>query len=206
LQELGIDPHHSISRLARAAEVPGEANVQRAQAETAVRDFAEKASVGLERPWRDAVREVSTSRADDIVVSLDKAVVSADVTVPTSAVWWRVVNVVQWALLAAFILGGVWWGLLYLSDRSALFVQAGPEVAGYRLAVVMTIVGLAGGIGLSVLSRVAAWISGKTLARTAGRDLTEAIEAVADERVIEPVQEELEAYARYRTNIIRARG
>ncbi|MGI9086012.1 MAG: GTPase family protein [Aeromicrobium sp.] len=206
LQELGIDPNQSISRLARAAEVPGAATVQRAQAETAVRDLAEKASVGLERPWRDAVREVSTSRADDIVISLDRAVVGADVIVPASAVWWRVVNVVQWFLLAAFVSGGVWWGLLFLSGRSALSVPEGLDVAGYRLSAVMAIGGLVAGIGLAVLSRAAARFTGKMRARTAERALTDAIEAVADERVIKPVQNELDAYARYRTNILRARG
>ena len=42
-------------------------------------------------------------------------------------------------------------------------------------------------------------------ARKADRGLTEAIEEVADTRVIEPVEAELDAYDRFRRNIIRAR-
>ncbi len=206
LQELGIDPNRSISRLARAAEVPGAANVQRAQAETAVRGLAEKASVGLERPWRDAIRDVSTSRADDIVIALDRAVVQADVTVPATPVWWRVVNVLQWLALAAFLGGGLWWGLQILSDRTALSVPIGPEVAGYDLSLVLAVGGLAAGIAMAVLSRLAAWLTGRRRARMAERALTDAIAAVADERVIQPIQNELSAYAQYRSNIIRARG
>ena len=205
LQELGIDPNRSISRLARLAEVPGEANVQRAQAETAVRDFAEKASVGLEGPWRDAVRSVSTSRADDIVISLDRAILSADVAVAGPAVWWRVVNVLQWLVLTAFVFGLGWYGLQVLADNTSVTLADPPEVAGYRLPVVLAVGGAAVGIGLAVLSRIAGWVTARLRARKADRGLTAAIEEVADTRVIEPVEAELGAYDRFRRNILRAR-
>ena len=205
LQDLGIDPHRSISRLARASEVPGEANVQRAQAETAVRDFAEKASVGLARPWRDAVRGVSTSRADDIVIALDRAIIRADVAVAGSAVWWRVVNVLQWLALIAFVVGLGWSGLQLLADNTDAAVRDAPEVAGYRLPVLLAAGGLVVGIGLAALSRMLGWVTARVRARRAERALTEAIEEVADTRVIQPVEAELEAYEVFRTNILRAR-
>ncbi len=205
LQELGIDPNRSISRLARLAEVPGEANVQRAQAETAVRDFAEKASVGLEGPWRDAVRTVSTSRADDIVISLDRAILSADVAVAGPAVWWRVVNVLQWLALTAFVFGLGWYGLQVLADNTSVTLADPPEVAGYRMPVALAAGGLAVGIGLAVLARIAGYVTARIRARKADRGLTAAIEEVADTRVIEPVETELAAYDRFRRNIIRAR-
>jgi hypothetical protein len=205
LHELGIDTSRSISRLARAAEVPGAANVQRAQAESAVRDFAEKASVGLERPWRNAIREVSISKAGHIAAALDRAVVRAEVAIPSTAVWWRVVNVLQWLALVALAVGGVWWGLQVLSDRTDLSVPDRPGYFGYDIAVLLTFGGLAVGIGLAVLSRIAAWISGRWRARRVERALTEAIETVTEQRVVEPIQAELDAYARYRTNIVRAR-
>ena len=58
---------------------------------------------------------------------------------------------------------------------------------------------------LAVLARIAGWATARFRARRAERSLTEAIEEVADERVIEPVEAELEAYAQFRTNILRAR-
>ena len=206
LRELGIDPSRSISRLARAAEVPGEANVQRAQAESVVRDFAEKASVGLEGPWRDAVRTVSTARADDIVISLDRAILRADVAVAGAAMWWRVVNVLQWLALAAFIVGLGWSGLLLLDENTSATVAEPPEVAGYRLPIVLAAVGLALGIGMALVSRMVGWLSARLRARKAERALTEAIEEVADAKVIEPVETELDAYAEFRTNVLRARA
>ena len=206
LQELGIDPERSISRLVRAAEVPGEANVQRAQAETAVRDFAEKASVGLEVPWRDAIRVVSTSRSDDIVISLDRAIVRADVDVAGSAVLWRIVNVLQWLALVVLVGGLGWWGLEVLADNTSTTLRAAPEVAGYELPVVLAVGGLAVGIGLAAIFRIVGWVTGRIRARKAERAFTAAIEEVADSRVINPVETELAAYAQFRTNIIRARG
>ena len=205
LQELGIDPNRSISRLARASEAPGEANVQRAQAETAVRDFAEKASVGLSVPWRDAVRGVSTSRADDIVIALDRAIIRADIEVARSAIWWRVVNVVQWLALAAMIVGLGWSGLQQLANNTTGIIADPPEVGGHGLPVLLAVGGLALGIGLAVLSRIAGWVTARLRARKADRLLTEAIEEVADTRVISPVEAELDAYADFRANILRAR-
>jgi GTP-binding protein EngB required for normal cell division len=206
LHDLGIDPSRSISRLARSAEIPGEANVQRAQAETAVRDLAEKASVGLERPWRDAVRGVSSDRIDDIIIALDRAIVRADVAVAKSAVWWRVVNVLQWLFLAVLVGGVGWLGLVVVDDHSDFTIPAPPQFGGYELPVLLAVGGLAGGIGLAVLSRLVAWLSGRFRSRRADRALTEAIESVADERVIAPIDTELAAYAKYRENILRARG
>ncbi len=65
--------------------------------------------------------------------------------------------------------------------------------------------GLVVGIGLAVLSRIAGWLTARLRARKAERLLTEAIEEVADTRVISPVEDELDAYADFRTNILRAR-
>ena len=124
LQELGIDPNRSISRLARAAEVPGEANVQRAQAETAVRDFAEKASVGLgatvarRRPGCVHRRGPTTSSSRSTGASI-----RADVAVAGTAVWWRVVNVLQWLALIAFVVGLGWSGLQLLADNTDATVR-----------------------------------------------------------------------------------
>jgi GTP-binding protein EngB required for normal cell division len=205
LQELGIDPNRSISRLARSADVPGEANVQRAQAETAVRDFAEKASVGLARPWRDAVRSVSTSRSDDIVIALDRGITRADVAVAGTPIWWRVVNILQWLALLTFVVGLGWSGLQLLADNTDATVRNAPEIAGYRLPVLLAAGGLVVGIVLAAVSRVLGWMTARFRARRAERALTEAIEEVADTRVIQPVEAELEAYDVFRTNILRAR-
>ena len=206
LQELGIDPNGSIARLSQAADVPGAANVQRAQAESAVRNLAEKASVGLQGPWREAVRLVSTSRADDIVIWLDRAIVRADITLARTAIWWRIVNVLQWVAFGTMVLGAAWLALIQIAEVTGLTVADPPDAAGRSLPLVMAVGGLLAGIGMDLVSRAAAWITARRRARAVERALSGAIETVADEQVIAPVQAELDAYATYRTNILRARG
>jgi hypothetical protein len=120
--------------------------------------------------------------------------------------WWRVVNVLQWLALATFIVGLGWSGLLLLADNTSATVVEPPDVAGYRLPVVLAAGGLALGIGMAIVSRMVGWLSARLRARKAERALTEAIEEVADMKVVEPVEAELDAYAKFRTNILRARA
>ncbi|TXL61935.1 GTPase [Aeromicrobium terrae] len=206
LAELGIDPDRSISRLARQTGVPSVASVQRAQAESSIRDIAEKASVGLEGPWRDAVREASIARSDEIVTALDGAVAKADVSVARPAPWWGLVNVLQGLLFLAMIGGLGWLGVL-LADRllDSFEVADPPEVGGFSLPVVMAVGGAVVGIVLGLLANVVGRLYARSRARRAERTLTEGIVHVAEEQVVDPVQDVLDDYARYRTSILKAR-
>ena len=62
--------------------------LQRSQAHAAIREFADTASVGLDGPWRDAVRQASAGRSDDIVPLLDRAVSTAGVATIQTPAWW----------------------------------------------------------------------------------------------------------------------
>ena len=173
LQELGIDPNRSISRLARASEVPGEANVQRAQAETAVRDFAEKASVGLTVPWRDAVRGVSTSRSDDIVIALDRAIIRGRRRrrpgghVVASRQRRPVAGARRVRRRARLVRPAACWRTTPPASS-----PTHPNWRGYGLPVLLAAGGLVVGIGLAVLSRIAGWVTARLRARKAERLLT----------------------------------
>ena len=96
---------------------------------------------------------------------------------------------------------------MLLADNTSATVAEPPEVRGLPAAGrCWPPAGLAVGIGLAVLSRIAGWMTARLRARKADRALTEAIEEVADAQVIEPVEAELDAYATFRTNILRARA
>jgi hypothetical protein len=113
--------------------------------------------------------------------------------------------VLQWLALITFVVGLGWSGLQLLADNTDATVRDAPEVAGYRLPVLLAAGGLAVGIVLAVLSRMLGWVTARVRARRAERALTEAIEEVADTRVIQPVETELAAYDVFRTNILHAR-
>lgn len=181
-------------------------HVQYPQAEAAIRDFAETASVGLEGPWRDAVRRASAGRVHQTVPALDQAVSSAGVASVGTPVWWHVVNIVQLAAFFAFIAGASYLGGSEVAFRSGYERPPVIMVGGYSLPVLLAVGGLALGITLGILSAVINRITGARRARRTEAALRAAVDHVAETQIIAPVQAELDAYDRYRTSIIRARG
>lgn len=205
LKQLGIDPTGSLASLSRSVR-PSVGHVQRAQAESAVREISEKAAVGLERPWRDAVREASGRTSDDVVAHLDRTIDGIDLGLGRTPVWWRLVDVLQWLAFAALV-AGIGWGAVELGSRVAGWqVPDAPVVLGFSLPLLLLLGGLVAGIVLAVLSRVAVRASARRRAQQAEAVLTRTVAEVAEERVVAPLQAELDRYARYRAGILRALG
>lgn len=206
MKDLGLDEDMSTAALARSA-IPHADHVQRAEAELAIRDLADKASVGLERPWRDAVRRASNPPGDDIVEALDRAIVSTGLDAGKPALWWRLVQIVQWLAFLA-MLGGLGWlaaqGVQhYVSSVSLPDLK---DVGGVPVAAAVAGGAAVLGIVLGLVSRLFARLGGRRKARRADRLLRAAIDAVIEERVITPVRAELDSYATYRRGIIAAIG
>jgi hypothetical protein len=187
-------------------EAGSSGRLQRSQAEAAIREFAETASVGLDGPWRDAVRRASAGRADETVPALDRAVSSAGVAALRTPGWWHVVNVVQWLSVAVLVGGLGWWAAIALATRTGAFQVPAESFRGYPLHVLLALGGLAVGVGLGLLSALANRIAGIRRSKHTDRVLRAAVDGVAQQHIIAPVRAELDAYERYRTSIIRARA
>ncbi|MRJ78169.1 ABC transporter [Aeromicrobium sp. SMF47] len=203
LDELELGDELTMSSLASSA-VPAGGSVQRANAELAIRDVAEKAAVGLERPWRDAVRGAATAGGGDIIGELDRAVRDTTADISRSPMWWRVVQAVQLLAVVAVLAGVVW---LVAEGIGALISADLPDrgsVGIVPLVVVIALGAFFGGIVLAVLSRIAAGVGGRRRAQRAERELRAAIDQVATEKVIAPIQSELDAYGTYRSGILTA--
>jgi GTP-binding protein EngB required for normal cell division len=179
--------------------------LQRAQAEAAIREFADTASVGLDGPWRDAVRRASAGRADEIIPQLDRAVSTAGVATLKTPAWWYVANTVQWLAFLAFIGGFGWWFAVQLAKQTDWYTLEPMRFHGYHVPALLAAGGLAVGLLLGIAGAIANRIAARRRARHAERVLRAAIESVADRQVIDPVRRELQAYERYRMNIIKAR-
>ncbi|MFT4298023.1 MAG: 50S ribosome-binding GTPase [Aeromicrobium sp.] len=209
LAELGVgyrDLGQEQSRLPEAIRP------QRSAVDTAVRVFVEKASVGLERPWRDAVRRAAESAAPGGQAAVADAVEGAVAMTPLSArggVWTQVVNALQWLLLIAAVGGLGWWAAEHLVG---LGVPESPTVNGFGpadgrpLSLVLGIGGLVGGIVLALLSRLAARFVARSRSARVEREVRDAVGAVAQKMVVTPVEAEIAAYERYRAGILDALG
>ncbi|KAA1400071.1 GTPase [Aeromicrobium ginsengisoli] len=205
LKELGLGDDLSMSALARVA-VPETGNVQRANAELAIRDAAEKASVGLERPWRDAIRDASNPPGDDIIDALDRAIHETSLGVARPAVWWRIVQVLQLLLFVAMVGGLGWLAAQGIQPLASFDLPDLGKVGGVPMAAVVAGGSLVAGLVLAALSSLASRIGGRRKARRADDQLRDAIDRVTAERVIAPIQAELDSYAAYRSGILAALG
>ncbi len=205
LRELGV----GSSELEKSS-LPESVQPQRAAVETAVRVFVDKASVGLERPWRDAVREASDAHADGAGVTdaVAEAVASTRIR-PRGAAWLHVVSVVQWLLVAAAVVGLGWWLGEEVVDAgladSGQVNGFGPA-DGRPLSLVLGVGSLVAGIVIAVVGRIAARIVARQHAARVERDLRERISEVTGERVVAPVEREIATYERYRAGITAALG
>lgn len=206
LQELELSSELSMAALAKAS-LPEASPVQRANAELAIRDLAEKASAGLEQPWRDAIRDAASPPGHSIVADLDAAIEATQVRARSSW-WWRAVQVIQWVAFLAAIAGLGWLATEaivdnYFPDTTLPEVE---DIAGYPAGAVVAVGAVVLGIVLGLFSRILARLSGRRRAKRADRDLRAAIDQVVESRVIGPVQSELDAYNAYRAGIVAALG
>jgi hypothetical protein len=177
--------------LAPGLSVPEKA-VLRAQAEAALRDFADAVSQGLPDPWPAQARHAALDQLDALPSALGAAVASTDLHLAQRPGWWQRVAVVQFALFGVAGAGLAW--LVAVPALRLSVVSIGP-VPGAALTLAAALLAglalwavtwaLAGSIGRSVRSRTEA-------------ALTEAVTAVAEERVLAPVKAELRVYSENR--------
>jgi GTP-binding protein EngB required for normal cell division len=205
LEELQLDPELSLSSLARSA-VPQAGNVQRAAAELAIREVAERASAGLDRPWREAVRDAASRPGEDIIGELDTAIHATSVDIAKPALWWKVVHGVQILGVLVTVAGLGWLAAQGVTHFSSLDLPDLGQVGPVPVAAVVVVGALVGGILLAGLSRLAARSSGRRKARRADAALRAAIAEVAATRVVAPIEAELDSYRTYRSGILAALG
>jgi hypothetical protein len=186
--------------------LPPPTDVQRAQVASAARRLADGAAEGLPQPWPRLAREAAVAADDRVADRLDRAVSSADLGVSTPA-WWRAAGLLQSFLALAVVAGAVWLtalgvlGWLRIEDVVPL-----PEVGGIPIPTWLLLGGAAAGIVLAFLSRLANGVGANRRARRAGRSLREQVETVADELVLGPVEQELDAHERLCGAVARARA
>ena len=190
------DPGHRISGDVSSgslvqASMP-EMRAQRGHADSAVRELAERTTSTLTQPWVRAVRSATTGRSDEIVDAVDNAVESADLGLTKTPTWMRVVNIVQWLLLAAFVAGIAWWVAITVSDDTGL---PDAEIGGVSIALLVAAAALVIGIVLGIVSRIAVGTSAKRRARAADETLRASIADVANQQILAPLDGELKRYA-----------
>lgn len=203
LADLGLDTGGTLASLSRSVR-PSVSHVQRAQAESAVREITQKAAVGLERPWRDAIRDTSLRGDADVVHELDAAVERIDLGLSRPAAWWRAVDALQWLAFVALVAGIGWTLFELVGGLSSLETPEPPVLAGFSLPLLLLVGGAAVGVVLAVVSRAAVRVEARRRAARTEAALRAVVAEVAQTRVVDPIEAELARYETFRQGIGRA--
>ena len=171
--------------------IPRATPAQRGLASSAVRTLAATAADGLPEPWPGLLRAAALRTEATLPEQLDRALAGVDVQ-PRRPRWWSAAGLVQRAL-AVVVAAGVLWlavlaglGMLQLDDVLPL-----PEWEGIPVPTLLLAGGALAGL---LLAGIARWLNGvgaRRRARSAQRRLHAAVERVAGEHVVAPVQAEL---------------
>jgi GTP-binding protein EngB required for normal cell division len=197
----GGDPISAYDLRAMRVRMPAPNDVQRARVDSAVRSVADAVTEGMARPWEEAVREASIARIDDVTDALGEAVARTDLGVSRNPWWWGAVRLVQWLLLLAAVGGGLWLAAIAITKYVNNSESSVPEVGGVALPAVLLIGGIAAGLLLAILCRLAVRVSARRRSHRAEQRLREAVEQVTDDLIVFPVQAEVDAYIKTRDGL-----
>ncbi|HRO31507.1 GTPase [Citricoccus sp.] len=186
--------------------LPERSPAQRAQADGAVRAFADSASEGAPDSWRSSIRRAARSHAEQLPDELDQAITSTDLRAGATSWWWHLVNVLQWLALLAAVAGLAWLGVLALAAYLQFDLPPAPDVEGFPIPTLLAAGGLAFGILLALLAAPLVRLGARARAQRARRRLRAAIAEVAAQRIAEPVRQEINRYGRFREALAAASG
>jgi putative ribosome biogenesis GTPase RsgA len=202
LRRIGLRTPAARPELARTS-LPTATPTVLAAARTAVRDYAAAATADLPDTWALDARRRAAAATDGLADALDQAVAGTQLDASRRPGWWRAVGVAQWAVLAMLVGGLGWLAVLALLDYFRLPTPV-PEWEGFPVPTLMVVSGLVVGVLLALLSRMVAAIGASRRASRAARRLRAAVEAVARERIVAPVDEVIADLTRARDAARRA--
>jgi energy-coupling factor transporter ATP-binding protein EcfA2 len=178
--------------------LPPASPAQRAAVTTGLRRARDSAGAGLPQPWRDDLRrtvEVSEERLGD---RLDRAVAGTDLGPDRTPLWQRAVGSLQWLLVLTALVGALWLlGLVGLGYLQLDDVVPLPRVEGIPLPTLLLVGGLLAGLLLALLCRPLVAAGARRRARRAQRRLDDAVEQVARQEVLVPLEQAREDHDRY---------
>jgi GTPase Era involved in 16S rRNA processing len=211
-QALRPDPLRRL-RLGGAAEgelreltrtsLPAPTPSQQARVEIAVRAVTTSAARALPTRWGDAVRRASTPPGEDLSDALDAAVLSVDLS-HRRPTWWAVCNAVQYVLLAAAVVGTLWFLWLFTLAIVGTYPGA-PSIGPVAWPSLLFYGGLLGGLALAAGCQWFVRVGARRRRNKVAALLRQAVSAVAFEHVVSPVAEVLADHRATRQSLEAAR-
>ncbi|MET0871292.1 MAG: GTPase [Paeniglutamicibacter terrestris] len=171
--------------------LPAAGAAQKAQADSAVRRFADGSSAGAPEAWQGSIRRAARAGRENLPDELDQAIANTNIGATRGAWWWPIISVIQWISLATALAGALWLGALFGAQYLQFTVPAAPKVEGFPVPTLMLGIGILLGIVLGLVTSLVARIGAAGRARKARKVLQGAISVVAGASVVKPVENEI---------------
>jgi GTP-binding protein EngB required for normal cell division len=187
----------------------GPVGAQQGDVDTALAGVTDGVTADLPEAWRLSVREASRSHAAELPEALGASLKNALPTFNQVPGWWSVIRVWQYLLLLVAIVGIVWVTLLV--TYGAVKVGHPPsDLIGDAGLIPYVCILVACALGMGVLTSSACRnVVALSSARHGERmeaAMRDRIITVVEEKILDPVNDELAACARYRDQVSAARG
>ncbi|MDR7360391.1 hypothetical protein J2S64_004082 [Paeniglutamicibacter sulfureus] len=186
--------------------LPAPGAAQRAQADSAVRRYADEASAGAPEAWQGSIRRAARAGEAKLPDELDQAIANTGIGATKGSWWWPIVSVIQWISLVTALAGALWLGALFGAQYLQFTLPEVPKVEGFPVPTLMLFIGILLGIVLGLATGLIARIGAAGRARKARRALHASVGAVAERSVIEPVGAEITRHNHFIGALQRARS
>lgn len=183
---------HLDKTSAGRTSLPAASGAQKARAEAAIRDLADKTSAGMEEPWPSLIRKAATPSSRELADRLDQAVAGAVRKHQTRRPrWWDVVGGIQALLAVAAIVGLLWLGVLAVFGYLQIPALPTPRYREIPIPTGLLVLGALLGWLLAMVARRLAAVGAKRAAARTRKRAAEELSEVADELVLDPIEAEL---------------
>ena len=169
------------------SSLPQATPTQRSRVELATRRVADRACEGLPPRWQEAARAAAVPPGEDLADALDQAVLATDLGVRTP-LWWRFGGALQAVLVITAAVGLGWLIALGVTGWLQLPQPRTPYLGPLPIPTLLAVGGLVLGAVIGVLVRLVAGRGARRRGRRARTRLHAAIEQVARQRVLAPVE------------------